>query len=187
MHVFALSLRFSPLLFDRYHHHQVIELLILILVPCLLQWVFITRAERVRLMQWMFMVKLPSPILRVLSSRPTKIIEDSEDEGENSETEDDAAHPRNELSDGIKQICEAPNPPQPHASNLDEDNNEQVTPAVGRITNDEADDDSSDDGVVGGFMANKAIRPAGVKAVVPSMRNIAMFVVRRITLAGKGI
>ncbi|GAX73197.1 hypothetical protein CEUSTIGMA_g650.t1 [Chlamydomonas eustigma] len=67
----------------------VIESIAVIPLLCAWQWYLISKAERVRLVQWMLMVALPTPVLHTLSSRPVKIAEDSDDESddENSEAE----------------------------------------------------------------------------------------------------
>ena len=54
---------------------MVIEALVVIPLLCLLQWMLISKAERVRMLQWMLLVALPAPVLRTLSSRPAKVRE----------------------------------------------------------------------------------------------------------------
>ena len=125
------------------------------------------------------MVTLPAPILRVLCSRPTKIIEDSEDEGEDSGSEDGIAPAAAErkTAGGIKAASNSRTISQARALDVDEDT-EQVTLAVGSHVHDEADDDSSDDGVPGGVRV-QARKPKGAKTVVPNMKNVVLFVVRQ--------
>lgn len=79
----------------------------LVVIPlCILGVYFlIKKAEGVRLLHMLFMVALPSPVLRTLVSRPIKVPEDSDDDSDDDDDNDDDAHPQ-----------KPPPPSQPNAS-----------------------------------------------------------------------
>ena len=67
----------------------VLEALVLMPLFIFWQWYLIARAERTRLVSWMFMVGLPGPVLRALGSRPINISEDSDAETDAGSDADD--------------------------------------------------------------------------------------------------
>ncbi len=131
-----------------------IETLVVIPLLALWQWYLISRAERVRMVQWMLMAGLPVPVLRALTKRPPKISDDSEDES-GAEEEDEADEPEALPPSGHQQLALA--------------NGEE-----GEVHRN--DDDSSDDG------KTVVKRTGGIKTISKSMYYPLKFVVSHLYL-----
>ncbi len=135
-----------------------IETLVVIPLLALWQWYLISRAERVRMVQWMLMAGLPMPVLRALTMQPPKISDDSEDDsGAEAEEEEEAVGKPEALPPNVQQPLE---------------NGEDVKMQHN-------DDDSSDDGKT--VVKHKG----GVKMISKSPYAPLQFVVSRLDLKGE--